>query len=103
MISIGQEGELNSDCSNLSLLSGTTLSNEGLISVFGWDEYQLTVHGRMDNYGTMDLSITHMDLSEPINNQNKVYYHSNHYRQSDSGDWDDSYVSGNAAIDYDVQ
>lgn len=103
MISIGQEGELNSDCSNLSLLSGTTLSNEGLISVFGWDEYQLTVHGRMDNYGTMDLSITHMDLSEPINNQNKVYYHSNHYRQSDSGDWDDSYVSGNAAIDYDAQ
>lgn len=103
MISIGQEGELNSDCSNLSLLSGTTLSNEGLLTVFGWDEYQLTVHGRMDNYGTMDLAITHMDLSEPINNQNKVYYHSNHYRQSDSGDWDDSYVSGNAAIDYDAQ
>ncbi len=101
-VTIGQEGELNSDCSNLSLLSGTTLSNEGFLSVFGWDEYQFTVHGRMDNYGTMDLSITRMDLSEPVNNQNKVYYHSNHYRYSDSGDWDDSYVSGNMAIDYDA-
>ena len=100
-VDIAQSGEFVSDCSNLKLLSGTILKNEGFFSVCGWDEYEFMVHGKVENYGVMEFGITHIDLSEPINNQNKVYYFGSHYQNSD-GEWNDAYVTGNTPIDYDT-
>lgn len=97
MITVAPDGELISDFSNLSLLSGTTMHNEGYVLVVGWDEFQFTVHGEIENYGTMELGICHIDLSEPIDNQNVVYYIGDYYRNGDL-DWDDAYVTGNAPI-----
>lgn len=90
-ITIAPDGSFISEHSNLSLLSGTALHNEGYFAVYGWDAAdQFTVHGKIENYGTMELGIFNMDLSEPINNQNEVHAY---------GDFDyDAYVIGNAPI-----
>lgn len=97
-IIIAPDGEFSSDYSNLSLLGGTMVHNEGYFFVRGWDEFQFTVHGEIENDGTMEFAICHMDLSEPIHNQNEVYYFGEHYQNGDC-DWDDAYVTGNAPID----
>lgn len=96
-VTVAPDGNFTSEVSNLSLLSGTTLHNEGHFCVSGWDEFQFTVHGEIENYGTMEFAIT-MNLSEPINNQNKVFYFGSHYRQSKS-EWDDAFVIGNPPIE----
>lgn len=101
-ITVAPDGEFISDYSNLSLLSGTTLHNEGYFFVGGWDEFQFTVHGEIENYGAMEFAICHMDLSEPIDNQNEVYYFGDLYRNGDC-DWDDAYVTGNAPINNELR
>lgn len=89
-ITVAPDGSFISEQSNLSLLSGTALRNEGYFAVYGWGDQQFTVHGKIENYGTMELGIYNIDLSEPINNQNEVHAY---------GDFDyDAYVIGNAPI-----
>ncbi|MCM1039012.1 MAG: protein kinase [Ruminococcus sp.] len=97
-VTIAPDGEFYSDVSNLSLLSGTAVHNEGLIAVSGWDENLFMVHGELENYGVMEFAI-HMELSEPINNQQEVYYHEDYYRRDETDwKWEDTYVEGNVAI-----
>lgn len=72
-VTVGQEGELQSELSNLSLYSGTTWENWGKSSVGGWDEYALVVHGRITNYGRLDIFLNNVELSEPIDNQGELY------------------------------
>lgn len=96
-ITVAPDGNFTSKLSNLSLFSGTTLHNEGYVFVGGWNEHQFIVHGGIENYGTMRLAIL-LELSEPINNQNILYYTGSHYRQTGI-EWDGAYVTGNAPIE----
>lgn len=72
-VEIMEGGELFGDCANLSLLSGTTLDNRGSVSVSGWDEYTFVAHGKITNYGDMNL-IINCDFSEPVDNQGNMQY-----------------------------
>lgn len=97
-INVAPDGGFISELSNLSLLNETSLHNEGYVSISGWDEFKFTVHGEIENYGTMELGMSDIELSEPINNQNNFYYLGGYYRNSDR-EWDDAYVIGNAPIE----
>lgn len=97
-ILVGQEGRLVSELSNLSLVSGTALRNEGYFQVTGWQEYMFTSHGSMTNLGTMEFGVD-LELSQPIDNQGTVRYYGAHYREDGSRGWNDADVSGNAPVD----
>lgn len=100
-ITIGQEGELISHLSNLSLLSGTTMHNEGLLVVDGWGEHMFTLHGDMTNLGIMEFVIS-LELSHAIDNQGTVRYDGQYYRTAGHG-WSDADVVGNKAVDMSVE
>ena len=100
-ITIGQEGELISHLSNLSLLSGTTMHNEGLLVVDGWGEHLFTLHGDMTNLGIMEFVIS-LELSHAIDNQGTVRYDGQYYRTAGHG-WSDADVVGNKAVDMSVE
>lgn len=95
-IAVGENAEFNSDCSNLWLISGTTLENHGYVSLNAWDEYKCKSNGAIANYGDMWLNLS-IDLSEPINNQGKLYYNGSEMRRR--GVDITAYVTGNAPID----
>lgn len=100
-ITIGREGEWISHLSNLSLLSGTTMHNEGLFVAEGWHEHLFTFHGNMTNLGTMEFGVD-LELSQPIDNQGIVQYYGQRYREDGRG-WSDADVIGNKPIDMSIQ
>lgn len=101
-ITVAQDGTMHSDNSNLSFSGETTLTNEGNLFVWGWDEYLFTARGTITNYGNMEFGILHMDISVPIENQGTVYYNGDVYLNRETG-WDDTCVTGNKPIDKSIQ
>ncbi len=96
-ITVAPEGKFINYLSNLSLINGTTLRNEGSFFVRGWNGFNFMAHGEIENYGSMEFAIF-MNLLKPINNQNKVYYIGSYYQNSNC-EWDDACVVGNAPIE----
>lgn len=95
-VMIGEEGGMDSSCANLSLLSGTALENRGFLGLWGWDEYSVTVHGKIVNFGNMELGLI-PELSEPINNQGNLSYFDSYKKWDEFGL--ERYVIGNAPVD----